>query len=62
MILVGKDFWEPFMHFIRKNLLERHNTILGTDLDIFKVTEDPDEIISIIKTTPVIRWWRNIEN
>jgi uncharacterized protein (TIGR00730 family) len=53
LILVGKDFWEPFNAFVQKNILENHNAIDSKDMKLYKITDDVDEIIQIIKEAPM---------
>lgn len=49
VILVGKDFWEPLVRYFEKSLLENFSTISKSDLKLYTVTDDEDEIIEIIK-------------
>lgn len=52
IILVGSYFWKPLDEFLRQQLLGR-NTIDAEDLDLYKILDDENEIIEIIKTSPV---------
>ena len=52
VILVGKEFWQPFVDVMRQKLFVENNTINEEDLDIFKVLDSEDEIIDILKKTP----------
>ena len=52
VILVGKDFWEETINFIKGNLLSR-KSIDPFDLDLFTITDNEEEILSIIKNAPV---------
>ncbi len=52
VILIGKDFWKEVEGFLKNVLLER-GTIEGDDLGLFYITDDEDEVISIIKNSPV---------
>jgi predicted Rossmann-fold nucleotide-binding protein len=49
IILVGKDFWDPLVKFFEKTLLNKFETISAGDLNLFKILDDEDEIIKIIK-------------
>jgi uncharacterized protein (TIGR00730 family) len=52
IILVGKDFWRDVDLIIRDTLLTEE-TIDPTDPHLYTITDDLDEVISIIKKTPV---------
>ncbi len=52
MIMVGSDFWNSLYEFMKKELLGRE-TIDPSDLDLFKITDDEDEIINVIRNAPV---------
>ncbi len=49
VILVGSDFWNPLLKFIKETLLEKFNTISKKDLDLFIITDDEDEVVKIVK-------------
>lgn len=48
IILVGVEFWSPLMEFIKKSPLEL-GTISQGDLELIKLTDDPEEAIAITK-------------
>jgi uncharacterized protein (TIGR00730 family) len=52
IILVGSDFWNPLLDFVKNHMLQKYETISPEDLDLFKVLDDEDEIIEIIKNAP----------
>lgn len=52
IILVGKDFWGPLHDFIINDLI-KNKTISPEDIDLYRLTDDEDEIINIIKNAPV---------
>ncbi|HRH25638.1 MAG TPA: TIGR00730 family Rossman fold protein [Parcubacteria group bacterium] len=52
IICVGTDFWSSLKVFIEKELLTR-GTILPDNVDLFKITDNHDEILEIIKKTPI---------
>lgn len=52
VVLVGKKFWKPIDKFIKKSLCDKYKTISKTDLDLYTVTDDEDEIIKIIRAAP----------
>jgi uncharacterized protein (TIGR00730 family) len=49
IVLMGKEFWEPLMEWVKKSLTE-YNFISPADLDLFKITDDPEEAASIISS------------
>ncbi len=48
VFLVGVEFWEGLVDWIKKTMLDRHKTISEKDLDIFYVTDDLDEVTAKI--------------
>lgn len=52
VLLVGKDYWLEVLDFLKNTLLSR-GTIEPEDLELFKIIDDEDEILSIIRSTPV---------
>lgn len=61
IILVGKDFWNPFFDFIQKHMFEEDKAIDAGDLELYKITDDLDEVIGLIKDAPISRWWKHIQ-
>lgn len=57
IILVGKDFWQKIDGFIKEEMLSRFNTVSEIDVNLYKITDDEDEILQIIKNAPVRDWW-----
>ncbi len=58
--LVGSYFWNDLANFISKKMLAQQESVSSYDLNIFKITDDLDQVIDIIRTAPVSEWWRNI--
>ncbi|MFH1455257.1 MAG: TIGR00730 family Rossman fold protein [bacterium] len=52
VILVGKEFWTPFLDLIKQKLAIENNTIDMIDTEIYKMIDSEDEIIDIIKKAP----------
>ncbi|TSC70787.1 MAG: hypothetical protein CEO12_163 [Parcubacteria group bacterium Gr01-1014_46] len=52
IILVGSDFWKPLDELMRKELLGR-GTIDPDDLDLYKIVDDENEIMEIVKNSPI---------
>ncbi|MFH1868029.1 MAG: TIGR00730 family Rossman fold protein [Candidatus Omnitrophota bacterium] len=48
VILVGREYWESLLKWIKKTMLKTMR-IDKKDLNIFKITDNPDEVIGIIK-------------
>ncbi len=52
VILVGKEFWTPFLDLFKQKLAIENNTINLDDINICKVVDSEDEIIQIIRNAP----------
>lgn len=48
IILVGKEFWEGLKNWIVEIMLERHHNISPEDLNLFHLTDDPEEVVRIV--------------
>ncbi|QSH39287.1 TIGR00730 family Rossman fold protein [Candidatus Kaiserbacteria bacterium] len=53
VILVGSDFWNPIMDVVETVLLDKFKTISPEDMDLFKITDNEEEILDIIKKAPL---------
>lgn len=53
VILVGTEFWSGLLDWIKETLLKR-NLISAQDIDLVRLTDDPDEVVKIIKQTVII--------
>lgn len=53
IILVGRDYWEPLQETIFKDLYEEHGTISKNDMQIYTITDDPEEILEIVRKAPM---------
>jgi len=49
VILVGKKYWKGLLAWMRKTMVET-GTIKEADLALFRVTDDPDEVVRWIAT------------
>lgn len=47
LILFGKNYWAPLVEFMKGNMV-KYNTISPEDLDFIDMTDDPNEVLSII--------------
>lgn len=53
IILVGSDYWNNLHTFIKKEMFSKHRTIDVSDMDIYKITDNDEEILEIIKKVPI---------
>jgi len=49
VVLVGSAFWSGLLDWMREALAERWQTIGVSDLDLFRVTDDIGEVVSIVE-------------
>lgn len=49
IILVGKSFWQGMKTWIQDIMLEDQNNISPKDMDLLPITDDPEEVVKIIK-------------
>jgi uncharacterized protein (TIGR00730 family) len=49
IILVGKDYWSPLFNWIKKSLLEEHQTIGQSDIDLFHIVDSAHEAHELIR-------------
>lgn len=50
VVLVGTSFWGGLVEWIKDTMLKEKN-ISPKDMDIFKMTDDPEEVVSIIESS-----------
>jgi uncharacterized protein (TIGR00730 family) len=55
IVLVGSDYWQPMLSFMRETLL-RARTIDATDLDVFFVTDSPQAAAEHIREMAMSRF------
>ena len=53
VILVGSDYWKGLLDWLKKVVLQK-GMISPSDLEIFQVIDDPEEIIRTIKKTVIL--------
>ena len=53
VILVGTEYWSGLLDWIKDTLLKK-NLISPDDIDLVRLTDDPDEVVKIIKQTIII--------
>jgi hypothetical protein len=49
VVLVGRDYWTGLLDWMRDTMLE-HGAIAATDLELFHLTDDPNEVVDLIRT------------
>ncbi|MGB0840425.1 MAG: TIGR00730 family Rossman fold protein, partial [Chitinophagales bacterium] len=49
IVLMGSDFWEGIIDWLKNTVLEKYHNISPKDLDLFKITDSPDEAMKIIR-------------
>ena len=50
ILLVGTEFWNGMLDWIKKVLLEQHGNISESDLDLFHIVDTAEEVVEIINT------------
>ena len=50
--MVGRSYWAGLLEWIRESLLTS-GAIEETDLELLQVTDDPDEVVTIIRAFTV---------
>ncbi|MEO5790241.1 MAG: TIGR00730 family Rossman fold protein [Gelidibacter sp.] len=50
IILVGTEFWEGLLGWVRSTLLDSFGTISAKDLDLVHIVDTPDEVIEILNS------------
>lgn len=53
VILYGKEFWTPLQGFIEEILLDKFKVIGANDLNLYRITDDDDEILNIIASSKI---------
>jgi uncharacterized protein (TIGR00730 family) len=60
IILFNSSYWNEVLALFKNTLLQKFGTIRKEDLEIFTITDSPEEVVDIIKKAPVSEWWRNL--
>lgn len=53
IILFGSEFWNPFTKTIEEVMVDKFKTVNKEELNLYKITDDEDEILSIIKNSKI---------
>ena len=48
VILVGKEFWQGLVDWVKNTMLDKYNNISAKDMDMIPITDDVDEVVQII--------------
>jgi len=49
IVLVGKSYWSGLIDWIKETMLAKEGNIHAKDLELFHVTDDPDEVVRVIR-------------
>ena len=49
VVLLGKEYWQGLVEWLRKMVFEKNGNISRQDLDIFTLVDSPKEVVSVIK-------------
>jgi uncharacterized protein (TIGR00730 family) len=49
LVLFGRDHWSGLIQWMKKELIQKNNFIEGDDLELFKITDEVDEVVEIIR-------------
>jgi predicted Rossmann-fold nucleotide-binding protein len=55
VVLVGKDYWQPLVDFMRQRLLAEH-TIDAADADRMIMTDSPAEVVDSVTDVAMKRF------
>lgn len=58
VVLIGTEFWTGLVEWMREMLLERHATISGPDLNLFRMTDDVEEAADYLRKCEEGRTWQ----
>jgi len=57
VVLIGTEFWAPLIEWMRRTMLAEFEHIDEQDLDLFTLTDDIDEAVSVIAKRKEQRSW-----
>ncbi len=57
IILVGTEFWKKMEEFIQEDMVKKYKTVSPMETQLYKITDDEEEILRMIKEAPVSEWW-----
>lgn len=50
VILFGRKFWKGLVRWMEEMMLEQYHHISKSDLTLFRITDDPDELVELISS------------
>jgi len=59
IILYGTEFWSGLVGWMRRQLIPRY--IDMEDVDIFKIVDDPRDVVKLVKAGVQYHWWRPLD-
>lgn len=48
IVFVGKEYWSGLLEWIKATMLEEAGNINAVDLNLFEITDDPEEVVKVI--------------
>jgi uncharacterized protein (TIGR00730 family) len=48
MVLIGAEYWNPMLHWLRETLLDQHGYVSPEDMHLFTVTDDPHVAVNTV--------------
>jgi uncharacterized protein (TIGR00730 family) len=61
VLLIGTEFWTGLVEWMRETLLDRHATISGPDLNLFRMTDDVEEAADYLRKCEEGRTWQKAQ-
>jgi len=58
VVLVGHDFWDGLVDWMRGTMVEKYKTVSSPDMDLFHVTDSVDEAVDYIVSRFDIEDWK----
>ncbi|TVR79911.1 MAG: TIGR00730 family Rossman fold protein [Chitinophagaceae bacterium] len=49
VVLLGESFWQPLLDWIKDTLLNKEQNISPEDMDLFQLTDNPEDAVQVIK-------------
>jgi uncharacterized protein (TIGR00730 family) len=54
VILLGKEYWQDLIAWIKKNMLAKHGMIDPDDMDLFQCIDDPAAAVAAVKRIVIV--------
>jgi uncharacterized protein (TIGR00730 family) len=49
IVLVGSEFWQPLVDWMRRQMLERLRTVMPDDLELWTLADDLDAVVAAVR-------------